>query len=77
MTLRCIYAIVWSDIQKTMNKEQIIEDLVNWCLDRTEELSNEDDELALLQEFDEWICYKHGEIALSDSIYMECKSKYL
>ena len=55
-----------------MNKEQIIEDLVDWCLDRTEELTDEDDELSLLQEFDEWICYKNGEIATSDFIYLEC-----
>lgn len=58
---------------KTMNKEQIIDDLVDWCLDRTEELTDEDDELSLLQEFDEWICYKNGEITAEDLMYMECK----
>jgi hypothetical protein len=56
-----------------MNKEQIIEDLVDWCLDRTEELADEDDELSLLQEFDEWICYKNGELTTADLMYMECK----
>jgi hypothetical protein len=72
LTTSTIYAIVRQINKKTMNKEQIIEDLVDWCLDRTEELTDEDDELSLLQEFDEWICYKNGEIATSDFIYLEC-----
>jgi hypothetical protein len=56
-----------------MNQEQIIDTLVDWALERTEELSDEDDELSILQEFDEWFCYKNGETIDVEVFCMECK----
>jgi hypothetical protein len=56
-----------------MNQEQIIDTLVDWALERTEVLPDEDDELSLLQEFDEWICYKNGETVDVEVFCMECK----
>jgi hypothetical protein len=41
--------------------ETLIPEIVNWCIDRSEEL-NEEDSLALLREFEEWQQWEIGEI---------------
>lgn len=45
-------------INKTM---EIVTDLLDWCLERTEKLSDEDS-LALLKEFEEWQQWETGEL---------------
>ena len=54
--------------------EKVMRDLVGWCLDRSEELSDEDDGLALLQEFDDWILYENGDVPEFDFITFSIKN---
>ena len=55
-------------------KEKVMQDLVGWCLERSKELSDEDDELALLMEFEDWILYENGEISEFDFITFSIKN---
>ena len=60
----------------TMKKnkdEKEVSDLVTWCLDRSDKLSDEDG-LALLNEFDEWISYEAEEIDTIDITKIKIES---
>lgn len=64
LTIKRIYAKLSQSLKNTMNKKQAEREasrLVNWCLEQSENL-NEEDSLALLSEFDEWIQYEVQEI---------------
>ena len=54
-------------------KNQIVHSLVEWCLDRSEIVSDAD-ELALLHEFDEWILYENGEVLHYDFLSFTVKN---
>lgn len=55
------------------NQEKVIHELVEWCIERTEKVS-EDDMSALLQEFDEWILYENGEVPEFDFLSFSVKN---
>lgn len=70
MTIKGIYARVTQNLKNKMNRQQAEKEtkrLVNWCLDKSETL-NEEDGLALLSEFDEWIQYEAQEIDSIDFV---------
>jgi hypothetical protein len=54
-------------------EEKAVHELVDWCSERMKVLS-ENDELAILQEFDEWILYENGEVTDFDFIAFSVKS---
>lgn len=56
-----------------MEKENIVHELVEWCSERID-LVSEDDKFALLQEFDEWILYENGEIQEYEFVSFSVKS---
>jgi len=75
LTSEPIYAIVGFYHRMTMKaKEKVMQDLVGWCVNRSKELSDEDDQLALLMEFEDWILYENGEISEFDFITFSIKN---
>lgn len=48
-----------------IDEQQEVMDIVDWCLERSENL-NEMDSLALLEEFDDWIMFQAEEIDTID-----------
>lgn len=57
-----------------VEKEKIVHNLVEWCLDRTEMLSDEADVEAMMQEFNEWFLYENGEVMEFDFLSFTVKN---